>query len=128
MKRNNLLSLMLVASIAFFSSCSKDDDHDHAEHCSDDCHLVTANPNYISATETPNEPAEWAWDIVDASGNPIQFCDDTDPSLDFLESANWSYTTTHELASDIAGVDPLPANTTFSAANGYECHCEEHNH
>ena len=33
-----------------------------------------------------------------------------------------------ELASDIAGVDPLPANTTFSAANGYECHCEEHNH
>ena len=52
MKRNNLLSLMLVASIAFFSSCSKDDDHDHAEHCSDDCHLVLPNPAYVSADST----------------------------------------------------------------------------
>ena len=127
MKRNNLLSLMLVASVAFFSSCSKDDDHDHAEHCSDDCHLVLPNPAYVSADSTPGVPAELAWDIVDASGNAIQFCDDTDPSLDFLESANWEYTTPHELASDMAGVDPLPAGT-YSAARGYECHCEEHNH
>ena len=68
MKRNNLLSLMLVASVAFFSSCSKDDDN-HAEHCSDDCHLVLPNPAYVSADSTPGVPEELAWDIVDTWSN-----------------------------------------------------------
>ena len=131
MKKNNLLSLMLVGSIAFFSSCSKDD-HDHENHCSDECHIVLPNPAYVSSDSTPNIPAELGvWDIVDANGAKIEFCEEgTTPTLTFLEDPNnWEYTTPHELAEKNGG-DPLPAGTYGASPDlgGYECHCEEHNH
>lgn len=122
---------MLVGSIAFFSSCSKDD-HDHENHCSDECHIVLPNPAYVSNDSTPNIPAELGvWDIVDANGAKIEFCEEgTTPTLTFLEDPdNWEYTTPHELAEKNGGA-PLPAGTYGASPDlgGYECHCEEHNH
>ena len=126
MKKNNLLSLMLVGSIAFFSSCSKDED----QHCAE-CHIVADNPAFISNDSTPLVPAKLAWDIVDANGNPIEFCEEgTNPTLTSLENVTtWEYTTPHELAEKNGG-DPLPAGTYGASDDlgGYQCHCEEHNH
>ena len=122
MKKMKKIQLIMIAFsiVLFVSSCSDD----HAEHGCQECHLAMENPNFVDEVTTPDEPDHLMWDIVDADGEHIDFCNE---SLELMEDeVNWRYTIPegHYLLEDHTG-DTLFAGT-YTAADGYESHCDKH--
>lgn len=104
MKKVNLLTWALIGSVAFLSSCSKDDDH--TDHC-DACHITIVGANGSDSL---------AWHVTDASGDDIIFCGEE------LHEAEESLTISTALSEENGGVS-LPAGTYTHAQGGYEIHC-----
>tara|TARA_B100001758_G_C18247662_1_gene524044 strand:+ start:130 stop:483 length:354 start_codon:yes stop_codon:yes gene_type:complete len=106
-KVNYFLSMTVLMSFVFMTSCSKDDDHDELCH---ECHIALP------------DKSETAWDITNLSGGE-EFCGQ---ELTDAESSSYVYTVTDTLYSS-DGI-PLPPGEygPGSANSDYEIHCEEH--
>ena len=109
MKKTNLLTLAVLSSVLVFTSCSKDDDT--AELCAE-CHIALP------------DKSETVWEILDASGEHIEFCGQ---ELIDIESSSGVRVVTDTLYSD-AGDILLPGEYGPGSANSqYQIHCgEEH--
>jgi hypothetical protein len=107
MKKTNLLTLAVLSSVLLFTSCSKDDDT--AELCAE-CHIALP------------DKSETVWEILDASGEHIEFC-----GQDLVDAEANSRAVTDTLYSD-AGDTLLPGEYGPGSANSqYQIHCgEEH--
>ena len=106
MKKTNLLTLAVLSSVLVFTSCSKDDDT--AELCAE-CHIAL-----------PDNKSETVWEILDASGEHIEFC-----GQDLVDAEANSRVVTDTLYSD-AGDTLLPGEYGPGSANSqYEIHCGE---
>ena len=128
MKRNNLLSLLLVGSIAFFSSCSKDDDHAHDNSTCHECPLALDNPDYVVG-DTSTGPHHYIWHILDADGEEVEFCGD---DLATMEGNDWTVTIPagDGWTSEDGSLVLAPGTYTSSSVdpvtgNNYESHCHD---
>ena len=106
MKKVNLLTWALIGSVAFLSSCSKD--NDNADHC-DVCHITIVDANNADSL---------AWHVTDAEGEDEIFCGEA------LHDAEESLTITTALSEENGGPS-LPAGTYTHLQGGYEIHCHE---
>ena len=106
MKKVNLLTGVLLVSVAFLSSCSKD--NDHTDHC-DVCHITIVGANGADSL---------AWHVTDAGGEDIIFCGED------LHDAEEELTITEALLEENGGAS-LPAGTYTHLEGGYEIHCHE---
>ena len=110
MKKTNLLTLGALCLVLAFTSCSKSDNA--AVEVCHECHIALPDKN------------ETAWDLVDADGEHIEFCDQ---ALTDIESANAVYTVLDTLYADGTGDTLLPGEYGPGSANSqYEIHCEDH--
>ena len=109
MKKTNLLTLAVLSSVLVFTSCSKDDDT--AELCAE-CHIALP------------DKSETVWEILDASGEHIEFCGQ---ELTDIESSSAVRVVTDTLYSADGDV-LLPGEYGPGSTNSqYEIHCgEEH--
>ena len=114
----NFLSIAtIVCAIAIFSSCKKEDEHDHSDECHG-CHLSLPDGN----------GGELMWDITNAAGGD-EFCGD---ELEDAESNDFVF----EIAAGDTlfcddGGHPLTEGqygpgADDAAGQAYEVHCEDH--
>ena len=110
MKKTNLLTLAVLSSVLVFTSCSKDDDT--AELCAE-CHIALP------------DKSETVWEILDASGEHIEFCGQ---ALTDIESSSAVHVVSDTLLSEDETTILLPGEYGPGSANSqYEIHCgEEH--
>ena len=110
MKKTNLLTIAVLSSVLVFTSCSKDDDT--AELCAE-CHIALP------------DKSETVWEILDASGEHIEFCGQ---DLVDIESSSAVRVVTDTLVSEDGTTILLPGEYGPGSANSqYEIHCgEEH--
>ena len=109
----------LVAATFIFASCSDDntDDGCHGCHLS----LAVTDTIFSDAGDVLILPGgEMMWDIKNSSGGD-EFCGS---ELANAEDPSYVHTVTETLYEDATNT-PLPPGD-YSAANGYEVHCEEH--
>ena len=114
----NFLSIAtIVCAIAIFSSCKKEEEHDHSDECHG-CHLSLPDGN----------GGELMWDITNAAGGD-EFCGD---ELEDAESNDFVF----EIAAGDTlfcddGGHPLTEGqygpgADDAAGQAYEVHCEDH--
>ena len=111
MKKTNLLTVATLCLALGFTSCSKDEGSLPAELCAE-CHIALPD----------NDKSETVWEILDSSGEHIEFCGQ---ELTDIESSSAVRVVTDTLYSD-AGDILLPGEYGPGSANpGYEIHCGE---
>ena len=108
MKKTNLLTLAVLSSVLVFTSCSKD--NASAELCAE-CHIALP------------DKSETVWEILDASGEHIEFCGQ---DLVDIESSSAVRVVTDTLVSEDGTTTLLPGEYGPGSANPqYEIHCGE---
>ena len=109
MKTKNLLSIMLVVSIVFFSSCKKDDD---AETCSP-CHIAL-----------DMDGTEMKWSFMNSEGG-TDFCGQ---ELTDTEASSFVYSVTDTMWCDdnVCALPPGDYGPGTPDNPDYEIHCEDH--